>query len=290
MERLFVTHPWLAPHLSAFGENIALSESLLWLQDLEVKKLEQDSEAEAIQKAVISFINEAQLLPHGARIADVSSERVEIVDGRGSRVAVEEMSDGYRSILSLTFELIRLMFWAFGTEAVLEQIDSVNGTIKLPGVVTIDEIDAHLHPAWQQRIGDWFVARFPRIQFFVTTHSPIICRAAKRGSVWVLPAPDSEEEARRVVGPERDRLIDGNILDAFGTELFGEEVTRSEQSRENLNRLARLNRKRLQSRLSGKEQQELEHLRASMPSSPNATAEQPRRRRFPERGGRRLDI
>ena len=46
------------------------------------------------------------------------------------------------------------------------------GTVTLPGVVAIDEVDAHLHPAWQQRIGDWFVERFPVTQFFVTTHSP----------------------------------------------------------------------------------------------------------------------
>ena len=211
------------------------------------------------------------------------------MDGHGTQVAVEEMSDGYRSVLSLTFELIRIMFWTFGTETMLERIDSVNGWIKLPGVVAIDEIDAHLHPAWQQHIGDWFVARFPEMQFFVTTHSPIICRAARPGSVWLLPAPDSANEARRVVGPELDRLIDGNILDAYGTELFGEEVTRSEKSKEALERLARLNRKRLRSRLSGKELQELEYLRASMPSSPSTTAEKPRRRRFPEGGGRRLD-
>jgi len=275
MERLFVSHPLLAPHLSAFGENVALGESLLWLQDLEIKKLAKDDEAEEaeeIQKAVITFINEAGLLPHGARIANVSPERVDIVDGHGFQVAVEEMSDGYRSILSLTFELMRLMFWAFGTDTALDGIDTDAGTIDLPGVVAIDEIDAHLHPAWQQRIGDWFVTRFPEMQFLVTTHSPIICRTARQGSVWVLPAPDSDAEPRRVVGTELDRLVDGNVLDAYSTELFGEEVTRSEQSKEKLVRLARLNRKRLKRRLSVKEQRELEHLRTVMPSSPNTTA------------------
>ena len=274
-DRLFVIHPRLAPHLSAFGENVALRESLLWLQDLQVKKLEKDHEAEAIQETVVSFINEAGLLPHGARIAGVTSERVEIVDGRRARVPIEEMSDGYRSILSLTFELMRLMFRAFGVEKALKEIDASAGTISLPGVVAIDEVDAHLHPAWQQRIGDWFVDRFPETQFFVTTHSPIICRAARRGSVWLLPAPGSEQEARQVVGTELDRLIDGNILDAYGTEVFGDEVTRSERSKEKLERLARLNRKRLRKKLSGKEQRELEHLRATMPTCPNTTAPGP---------------
>ena len=272
MDKLFVSHPLLAPHLSAFGENVALGESLLWLQDLEIKKLDKDEEAAKIQRSVIRFINEAGLLPHGARIADVSPERVDIVNDHGFQVAVEEMSDGYRSILSLTFELMRVMFWAFGTDTALDRIDTDTGTIDLPGVVAIDEIDAHLHPAWQQRIGEWFVARFPRMQFLVTTHSPIICRAARHGSVWVLSAPDSDEAPRRVVGTELDRLVDGNVLDAYATELFGEEVTRSEQSIRKLQRLARLNRKRLKKHLSKKERKELEHLRAALPSSPNATA------------------
>ena len=272
MERLFASHPRLAPHLSAFGENIAFGESLPWLRTLETRKLERDGEAEGIQRAVIAFINETGLLPHGARIADVSSERVEVTDGRGSRIAVEELSDGCRSVIGLTLELIRLAFRAFGTEAALEAIDAGAGEMALPGVVAIDEVDAHLHPAWQQRIGEWFVSRFPRMQFIVTTRSPIICRAARRGSVWMLPAPDSGEEARRVAGSELARLVDGNILDAYGTELFGADVTRSEQSKISLDRLAHLNRKRLGRRLSAEEQKELESLRVAMPSSASATA------------------
>ena len=89
----------------------------------------------------------------------------------------------------MTFELMRLLFSAFGTDTALHGIDMKAGTITLPGVVAIDEIDAHLHPAWQQLIGDWFVHRFPNMRFLVTTHSRIICRAARRGSVWMLPTP-----------------------------------------------------------------------------------------------------
>ena len=284
MDRLFLSHPRLAPHLSAFGENVALGESLLWLTNLKVKSLGGDDEAEEakeILEAVQQFIDDNELLPHEARIAGVTSERIDILDGRGAQVAVEDMSDGYRSILSLTLELIRLMFSTFDTRTALDAINVAGGTIALPGVVAIDEIDAHLHPAWQQRIGEWFVAHFPETQFFVTTHSPIICRAARHGSVWLLPVPGSDEEPRRIVGYELNRLIDGNILDAYGTELFGEEVTRSEESKKKLEQLARLNRKRLSTPLSPEDQRDLEQLRATMPSSPSVTAAS--RNTWPER-------
>ena len=272
MDKLYLSHPRLAPHLSAFGENVALGECLRWLKQLQVKNLEGDEEAKIIKQKVIAFINGANLLPHGACIDKVTSEQVVIVDGGGSRLSVEEMSDGYRSILSLAFELMRLMFSTFNTKLVLKRIDVEAGTVALPGVVAIDEIDAHLHPQWQQSIGDWFVEHFPQTQFFVTTHSPIICRSARRGSVWLLPTPGSQEEPRRVVGHELNRLIDGNLLDAYGTDLFGEDVTRSEQSKAKLLRLAQLNQKRLRTSLSGSEQHELEVLRATMSSTPNHTA------------------
>ena len=272
MDRLYLTHPRLAAHLSAFGEDVALGESLRWLCNLQIRNLERDGEAEKIKDAVISFVDGSGLLPHGARIDEVTSERVTIADGRGVRVSVEDMSDGYRSILSLTFELMRLLFATFGAEAALSSIDRDAAKIRLPGVVAIDEIDAHLHPGWQKRIGDWFVDRFPETQFIVATHSPIVCRAAAHGSVWLLPAPDSEESPRRIAGSELDRLIDGDVLDAYGTELFGADVTRSERSKKNRERLARLNRKRLKKPLSDGERRERDRLRAALPSDPGVTA------------------
>ena len=272
MDRLYLSHPLLAPHLSALGENVALGESLRWLSDLEVRTLEGDSEAKKIQNEVIDFVNRANLLPHGVRIKKVTAKRLLLVDGDGSTVAIEEMSDGYRSILSLLFELMRIMFVSFGTEAACSKIDEKAGTVLLSGVVAIDEIDAHLHPAWQKFIGDWFVEHFPDTQFFVTTHNSIICRAARQGSVWLLPAPGSSDFPRRIAGSELDRLIDGDILDAYGTEIFGEDVTRSERSKEKLQELAQLNRKRLSKKLTAKEQGRLNRLRATMSSNPSDTA------------------
>ena len=274
MDRLYLTHPQLAAHLSAFGENVALGESLRWLRDLQIKRLEGDDEAKKIKRAVIAFVDDSGLLPHGARIEKVTSERVMVADGRGARVDVEDMSDGYRSILSLIFELLRLLFATSGAEAALSSIDRDKATVSLPGVVTIDEIDAHLHPEWQKRISDWFVNRFPETQFIVTTHSPIACRAAAppHGSVWLLPAPDSGESPRRVAGSDLDRLVDGDVLDAYGTGLFGEDVTRSERSKEKRARLAQLNRKRLREPLSDDERRERDRLRAALPSDPVVTA------------------
>lgn len=224
MDRLYLSHPRLAAHLSAFSENVALGESLRWLQMLRIQELTEEPHASDILRTVISFTNEADLLPHGTRIKEVTSERVIIVDGRDSIVDVDDMSDGYRSTMSLVFELLRLLFATFGPSATSRGIDSEAGVVRLPGVVAIDEVDAHLHPEWQARIGDWLVKHFPEIQFFVTTHSPIICRPASRGSVWLLPTPGSGDPARRIDGNALDRLLYGNLLDAYDTGLFGKKL------------------------------------------------------------------
>ncbi len=268
MNALYYSHPRLAPHLSALGEQVAMGEALAWLRELHVKTLEGDGHAEQTRDAVVHFVNNSSLLPHNAMVADVSSTQVTMVDGDGARVPIEEMSDGYRSILSLTLELLRLMEnLCRGGLRVQE-----DGSVKLPGVVLIDEIDSHLHPAWQKRIGEWFVDRFPETQFVVTTHSPIICRAAARGSIWALPSPGSGDETRHVTGTEYDRLVDGNMLEAYSTDLFGHDVLRSARSTEKLAELGRLNRKRLQTVLTAGEEARLAELRATLASTPNHTA------------------
>ena len=46
------------------------------------------------------FINMGELLPHGTQLVDVSSDGVIFRDGLGADIQVEQLSDGYRSILS----------------------------------------------------------------------------------------------------------------------------------------------------------------------------------------------
>jgi predicted ATPase len=265
-DKLYYSHPRLAAHLSAFGEDVALSEALEWIKNAQFRALEKDAVALALTQALVSFINNSGLLPHGAKIEEITSSGVMIDNGAGARVPVEEMSDGYRSVLSMTFELLRAMDAAYGTETLLKELVKNIDKVTLPGVILIDEVDAHLHPAWQKRIGMWFTDRFPNAQFFVTTHSPIICQAAERGSIWRLASPGTEEHSGRITGQEFDRLVFGNVLEAYSTEFFGIDVTRSSSSKNMLRQLAELNRKSLKANLSRKEKEERSNLQRRLPS------------------------
>lgn len=50
----------------------------------------------------------------------------------------------------------------------------LNGNTDSEGIVVIDEIDLHLHPALEQVILQCFQETFPNIQFVVSTHSPLV--------------------------------------------------------------------------------------------------------------------
>jgi predicted ATPase len=237
-EKVFYSNPKTSNHLSIFGEGVALTESIEWLVQLNYKKLEGDFLATRALTFLENFINESNLLPHGAKITEINSDGVFFMDAYNEKVNIIEMSDGFRSVLSMTFEIIRQISRSFGTN-IFSQVES--NILLVEGIILIDEIDAHLHPTWQTKIGNWFTKHFPNIQFIVTTHSPLICRAAENGSIWQLAEPGSNDRIKEITGLEKERLISGNILDAYGTELFGQSPVRSAQSDEKLARLGELN-------------------------------------------------
>jgi len=53
-------------------------------------------------------------------------------------------------------------------------------------VVVIDEPEAHLHPALQQRLLPDFLTAFPKCQFVIATHSPFLVSSVADSNVYVL--------------------------------------------------------------------------------------------------------
>jgi hypothetical protein len=55
-----------------------------------------------------------------------------------------------------------------------------------PGIMIIDEIDAHLHPTAQQRIIPILRRHFPAMQIFCSTHSPLMLVGLQPGQIQLL--------------------------------------------------------------------------------------------------------
>jgi predicted ATP-binding protein involved in virulence len=265
-DKIFIAYPKLGAHLSAFGEDVALTEALEWLVKLQYQALEfqtnirKEQDATGIIENLKKLINSPDFLPHKAEIDNISSDGVIFKDGNGFNINVNQLSDGYRSVLSLTFELIRQLVRVYGADNVFRNIRQDEMHIDLPGVVLIDEVDAHLHPTWQTRIGQWFTKYFPNIQFIVTTHSPLICRACDNGSIWRLAAPGSNIPSGKIAEHDKNKLINGDVLDAYGTTIFGKGVTISIEAVKKKEKLDELSTKKRNGKLNPEEEKELKKL------------------------------
>jgi hypothetical protein len=148
---LYSSKPRLGACITAFRDDVALTQLIAWLKDLALDA-QKKPKAKRDLEGIIGFINNSKLLPNGAMLLDdIDSDGIRLLDANGVKVTLYEMSDGYRSILSMTLDIIRFLMETYGAEAVFGN----NGQefISLPGVVLIDEVDAHLHPSWQTRIG-----------------------------------------------------------------------------------------------------------------------------------------
>lgn len=272
--RTYVSTPRAGAHLTLFQEDAALTEIFEWLRDLDYRRRvaidysspQSDSGEGQLVASVRDFINGSGLLPHATHFDRMTPDGPIFQDAAGRFLPVTLLSDGFRSILSLTFELIRQLVRVYGPMSVFPGAGP-HTVINLPGVVLIDEIDAHLHPTWQTRIGEWCTTCFPQMQFIVTTHSPLVCRAAEKGTIWRLAAPGSGGTSAEVTGLEKRRLIVGNILDAYGTDLFGSDVSRSVHSTALLQEMSQLNVRSMMGEITDTESNRLQTLRAEMPTS-----------------------
>lgn len=75
--------------------------------------------------------------------------------------SISQLSLGELTLLNLFVNIVR------HTDLSNESID------KLEGIVVIDEIDVHLHSDLQSEVLPSLIKLFPKIQFIVTTHSPL---------------------------------------------------------------------------------------------------------------------
>lgn len=255
-----------------FHEDASLAEGVAWLIDLRLRMFEeqeerrrrrleeqeatgmpdagwdweddeagQDEGAGPLLRTAIALLRDG-LLPDRYQIRDVSADGLWVGE-KGSKLnfPLREMSDGYRTVAALVLDIVRQIHAAYGR---LETAPTENGGIAIlqPGVVLIDEVDAHLHVTWQRRIGGWLREHFPHIQFIVSSHSPYICQAADEGALIRLPGPDESQPPRVVDEDLYRRVVYGSGDDAALSELFGLESpysTRAEQQRQRLVALER---------------------------------------------------
>jgi predicted ATP-binding protein involved in virulence len=90
---------------------------------------------------------------------------------------IDQLSDGEKLLLALTADLARRLAMTYP-----ELDDPLQGE----AVVLIDEIELHLHPAWQRRALSSLARTFPSCQLIVTTHSPQVLSEVPNDAVVLV--------------------------------------------------------------------------------------------------------
>lgn len=121
-------------------------------------------------------------------------------DKQRMRIPLNQLSDGYKGMISLIADIAYRMATLnpqLGTE-VLSKGD---------GVVLIDEVDLHLHPAWQQKVIDNLMNIFPKVQFIVSTHAPAIISSVKTDKLRILSNKEVCMTANQVYGKDVNSVM-----------------------------------------------------------------------------------
>jgi predicted ATP-binding protein involved in virulence len=120
----------------------------------------------------------------------------------GQTLMFEQLSDGEAHLLALASDLARRLALAAPPEV---------DPLTIEAVVLIDEIETHLHPAWQRRVPAALQRAFPAVQFIVTTHSPQVLSELPSDAVILLDGFKAVEH-----GPTQGRDSNAILTEFMG--------------------------------------------------------------------------
>ena len=129
-----------------------------------------------------------------------NSERTLYLEKDGANIPFDSLSGGEQAFFLLAADLARRLM-----------LESPGMPIReAPGIVCIDEIELHLHPAWQKKILRTLMDTFPACQFVVTTHSPQVIGGVEAHHVRLLEP--AENGVRIVSQPIATKGRDSNYV------------------------------------------------------------------------------
>lgn len=227
--------------LSLFDYRRELADPELTLRRL------QDSLGESVYEGSIAAFRRILELGPDDRIDLAKGGGIELSGPTvgGGTIALAGWADGYRMTLSWLIDF-------FGRASRDNAVDEA-GNVR--GILLIDELDQHLHPALQAGMVDHLQALLPAVQIIATTHSPLLALGAEPSELVVLKRHGDEVRVAESVPDYRgysaeDMLADDRLFDApvyaprtaerverYG-ELLGKGSTRTDEEEQELFGLA----------------------------------------------------
>lgn len=143
----------------------------------------------------------------------------------GLHIPFPALSDGYRAFLGWVGDLL---YHICTTAPSGKRLD------ENCGMVLVDEIDLHLHPKWQMTVLHTLASELPKIQFIVTSHSPLLVGSLEWMNIIVMESgPMQSSVTKRIEMPVHGLDADQVLL----TDFFGMETTRAGQKDRKMKKL-----------------------------------------------------
>lgn len=229
------------------------------------------SDQEVIQKMIeLDYRSYLKGQPTLRKVLDkIGQLASEISEGfRLDFVSVDEDDDGFFPKFSTIDGELPLNTMSQGTQSIIQWLAHLvigyseyysypDELDDRPGILIIDEIDAHLHPSWQRRIIPTLTAHFPGLQIFCSTHSPLMLAGLKEGQIQLL----QRDEAGKICVTRNKVDVDGWTADEIFRNFLGVPDPTDLQT---VGRLERLQALRTREDLSADEEEELEGLRSAV--------------------------
>ena len=129
---------------------------------------------------IVSALTDDKIRFHSAERSGGSGFMILVqTEGNEEPLPIQNASQGTLSVIAM-FGLVRSYLKALHPSVSEEKV------LRSPGIVIIDEIDAHLHPKWQMRMTGILRRTFPHVQFIVSAHSPFLVTGCVAQEVAVL--------------------------------------------------------------------------------------------------------
>jgi predicted ATP-binding protein involved in virulence len=143
---------------------------------------------EQVKEALVTLLPDIKDI----QIGGGELRRVHFITNNDDHVLINQLGSGYQSLITWVVDYAKRQFDRYPSSA---------NPLAEPGIVLVDEIDLHLHPTWQRKVIHFLRGLFPKTQFIVTAHSPLVVQSADDINVVVLHR-DEETEEIRIEQPE----------------------------------------------------------------------------------------
>ncbi len=199
-----------------------------WLLDTEFRELKAEKRGHRprfriddiiflLENLLNDQLNDKNSEPQRAVKIKIEDTTVQYYEGENSQpLSFSQLSAGYQSIL----------IWAADFVArASEQQPHIQKLEDLEGIVLIDEVGLLLHPKWEYHIMRKLRRQFPKVQFIVTTHSPVLLMGASEDAIIYRIGKDADSGKTTIIGSIAQEEIRQMMVNQIITSpLFGLET------------------------------------------------------------------